>query len=150
MTHLTSPPGERPFAFPACDESFSDERNLIIHSQAEEQEYKCILCGKCFNQQPSLTRHQKNHAGERAYICPECGKSFSLKHNLIIHQRTLQDLKACSSGLAKIQPWDHCRPQSSTGWPWSSIRCWPGCSEQVEARHAGIRVLRKPLLHIKG
>uniref|UniRef100_A0A8C4YAY2 C2H2-type domain-containing protein n=1 Tax=Gopherus evgoodei TaxID=1825980 RepID=A0A8C4YAY2_9SAUR len=74
---------KRPFAFPACDESFSDERNLIIHSQAEEREYKCILCGKCFNQQPSLTRHQKNHTGERAYICPECGKSFSLKHNLI-------------------------------------------------------------------
>uniref|UniRef100_A0A8B9P4E3 C2H2-type domain-containing protein n=1 Tax=Apteryx owenii TaxID=8824 RepID=A0A8B9P4E3_APTOW len=90
MTDLASPTGENPFAFPGGEESFGEEKVLVIHSQAEEEaekEFKCILCGECFGQQPSLTRHQKHHAGERAFICAECGKGFSLKHNLIIHQR---------------------------------------------------------------
>ncbi|XP_033916295.1 zinc finger protein 845-like [Melopsittacus undulatus] len=90
MTDLASPAGEKPFAFPGGEEGLGDEKALVIHSQAEEEvekEFKCILCGECFGQQPSLARHQKHHAGERAFICAECGKAFSLKHNLIIHQR---------------------------------------------------------------
>ncbi|XP_021237782.1 zinc finger protein 169-like [Numida meleagris] len=92
MTDLASPAGENNFAFPSGgEEGFGDEKALVIHSQAEEEaagkEFKCILCGECFGQQPSLARHQKHHAGERAFICAECGKAFSLKHNLIIHQR---------------------------------------------------------------
>uniref|UniRef100_A0A8C2TB86 C2H2-type domain-containing protein n=1 Tax=Coturnix japonica TaxID=93934 RepID=A0A8C2TB86_COTJA len=91
MTDLASPAGENTFTFPSgAEEGFGDEKALVIHSQAEEEaagkEFKCILCGECFGQQPSLTRHQKHHAGERAFICAECGKAFSLKHNLIIHQ----------------------------------------------------------------
>ncbi|XP_010561835.1 PREDICTED: zinc finger and SCAN domain-containing protein 2-like [Haliaeetus leucocephalus] len=90
MTDLASPAGENPFAFPGGEEGLGDEKALVIHSQAEEEaekEFKCILCGECFGQQPSLARHQKHHAGERTFICAECGKAFSLKHNLIIHQR---------------------------------------------------------------
>uniref|UniRef100_A0A8D0KZU4 C2H2-type domain-containing protein n=1 Tax=Strix occidentalis caurina TaxID=311401 RepID=A0A8D0KZU4_STROC len=90
MTDLASSPGENPFAFPGGEEGLGDEKALVIHSQAEEEaekEFKCILCGERFGQQPSLARHQKHHAGERAFICAECGKAFSLKHNLIIHQR---------------------------------------------------------------
>ncbi|XP_040978390.1 zinc finger protein 268-like [Aquila chrysaetos chrysaetos] len=90
MTDLASPAGENPFAFPGGEEGLGDEKALVIHSQVEEEaekEFKCILCGECFGQQPSLARHQKHHAGERTFICAECGKAFSLKHNLIIHQR---------------------------------------------------------------
>ncbi|PKK17309.1 zinc finger protein 271-like, partial [Columba livia] len=90
MTDLASPPGENPFAFPGGEEGLGDEKALVIHSQAEEEaekEFKCILCGECFGQQPSLARHQKHHAGERAFICAECGKAFSLKQNLLTHQR---------------------------------------------------------------
>uniref|UniRef100_A0A493TW39 C2H2-type domain-containing protein n=1 Tax=Anas platyrhynchos platyrhynchos TaxID=8840 RepID=A0A493TW39_ANAPP len=101
MTDLASPTGENPFAFPGGEEGFGDEKALVIHSQAEEEEagkeFKCILCGECFGQQPSLARHQKHHAGERAFICAECGKAFSLKHNLIIHQQNKNKIKTQSS-----------------------------------------------------
>uniref|UniRef100_A0A7M4DZK9 C2H2-type domain-containing protein n=1 Tax=Crocodylus porosus TaxID=8502 RepID=A0A7M4DZK9_CROPO len=88
MTQMDPAPsggGERAAA--GEEESPGEERALVIHSQAEEQEYKCPLCGERFQQQPSLTRHQKLHAAERAYICPECGKRrFSQKGMLEGHQ----------------------------------------------------------------
>uniref|UniRef100_A0ACB8FWG9 Uncharacterized protein n=2 Tax=Sphaerodactylus townsendi TaxID=933632 RepID=A0ACB8FWG9_9SAUR len=83
-----SPPAERPFLFPAWEESSGDENALVIHSQVEEEEHKCLVCGESFRQPLGLLRHQKQqHPGERAFLCPECGRGFSLKHNLIIHQR---------------------------------------------------------------
>ncbi|XP_060104204.1 zinc finger protein LOC728743 homolog [Heteronotia binoei] len=83
-----SPPAEGPFLFPAWEEGSGDENALVIHSQVEEEEHKCLVCGESFRQPLSLLRHQKQqHAGERAFLCPECGRGFSLKHNLIIHQR---------------------------------------------------------------
>ncbi|XP_061442898.1 gastrula zinc finger protein XlCGF7.1-like isoform X2 [Rhineura floridana] len=87
-THQGSPPGEKPFPFSAWEEGSGDENVLVIHSQVEEEEHKCVVCGESFPQPLSLLRHQKQqHAGERAFVCPECGRGFSLKHNLIIHQR---------------------------------------------------------------
>ncbi|KAF7234647.1 hypothetical protein EYD10_18349 [Varanus komodoensis] len=87
-TQPGSPPGERAFAFPAWEEGSGDENVLVIHSQVEEEQHKCPLCGEVFGQPLSLLRHQKQrHAGERAFVCPECGRGFGLKHNLIIHQR---------------------------------------------------------------
>ncbi|KAK9395928.1 gastrula zinc finger protein XlCGF7.1-like [Crotalus adamanteus] len=87
-TRQGSPPGEKPFPFPAWEESSGDENGLVIHSQVEEEEHKCGVCGESFSQPLGLLRHQKQqHAGERAFVCPECGRGFSLKHNLIIHQR---------------------------------------------------------------
>uniref|UniRef100_A0A670ZWK3 C2H2-type domain-containing protein n=1 Tax=Pseudonaja textilis TaxID=8673 RepID=A0A670ZWK3_PSETE len=104
MPELASPPGEKPFPFPVWEESSGDENGLVIHSQVEEEEHKCAMCGKSFSQPLGLLRHQKQqHAGERAFMCPECGRGFSLKHNLIIHQ----DFKLWTRG--KYSPLPHPR-----------------------------------------
>uniref|UniRef100_A0A4X2KHB8 C2H2-type domain-containing protein n=1 Tax=Vombatus ursinus TaxID=29139 RepID=A0A4X2KHB8_VOMUR len=81
-----SPPGGEPLEADEED-SPSDEQGLIIHHPAEEQTYRCLLCGQTFPQQSSLVRHHKAHAGMNGagralYVCPECGKAFSIQHNL--------------------------------------------------------------------
>nr|XP_024646477.1 zinc finger protein 775 [Macaca nemestrina] len=89
MTELASSGGGSPAG--DGEEGLGDERGLVIHHPAEEQPYRCLLCGQTFSQQPSLVRHQKAHAGSgraAAFVCPECGKAFSVKHNLEVHQRT--------------------------------------------------------------
>ncbi|PNI28013.1 T0151225 isoform 5 [Pan troglodytes] len=83
MTELASSGGGSPAG--DGEEGLGDERGLVIHHPAEEQPYRCPLCGQTFSQQPSLVRHQKAHAGAgraAAFVCPECGKAFSVKHNL--------------------------------------------------------------------
>uniref|UniRef100_A0A5F8GU68 C2H2-type domain-containing protein n=1 Tax=Monodelphis domestica TaxID=13616 RepID=A0A5F8GU68_MONDO len=90
MSDLSPPEGEPPEADE--EEIPSDEQGLIIHHPAEEQAYRCLLCGQTFPQQSSLVRHQKAHAmingaGRALYVCPECGKAFNIQHNLSVHQR---------------------------------------------------------------
>uniref|UniRef100_A0A2K6KQT4 C2H2-type domain-containing protein n=3 Tax=Colobinae TaxID=9569 RepID=A0A2K6KQT4_RHIBE len=83
MTELASSGGGSPAG--DGEEGLGDDRGLVIHHPAEEQPYRCPLCGQTFSQQPSLVRHQKAHAGSgraAAFVCPECGKAFSVKHNL--------------------------------------------------------------------
>nr|EAL24476.1 similar to Zinc finger protein 84 (Zinc finger protein HPF2) [Homo sapiens] len=61
MTELASSGGGSPAG--DGEEGLGDERGLVIHHPAEEQPYRCPLCGQTFSQQPSLVRHQKAHAG---------------------------------------------------------------------------------------
>ncbi|XP_053996925.1 zinc finger protein 41-like [Hylaeus anthracinus] len=47
---------------------------------------KCDRCGRCYQLQTSLKRHQKLECGiEPKLSCPICGKKFTHKHNLTNH-----------------------------------------------------------------
>ncbi|XP_011796842.1 PREDICTED: zinc finger protein 775-like [Colobus angolensis palliatus] len=131
MTELASSGGGSPAG--DGEEGLGDDRGLVIHHPAEEQPYRCPLCGQTFSQQPSLVRHQKAHAGSgraAAFVCPECGRRFSQKPNLTRHRRNHTGERpylcpACGRGFSQKQ---HLLKHQRVH------RAAPACSPKEEAR----------------
>lgn len=75
----------------------SDQADL----EADERQYRCSYCGKCYSHASSLYRHQQTHTGtpppakralepthqEARYTCPHCGMSFKGSRMLGSHLR---------------------------------------------------------------
>ncbi|XP_054832518.1 zinc finger protein 665-like [Eublepharis macularius] len=83
----------------------------LVKMPAEENHYKCSVCGISFQEKYYLDEHQRMHTGEKPYEwseysqreiwvrhpsgdmeeksceCPECGKGFSCRATLMRHQR---------------------------------------------------------------
>ncbi|XP_006814213.1 uncharacterized protein LOC100378858 [Saccoglossus kowalevskii] len=54
--------------------------------QRTKKTYECCECGKVFNAQYTLTRHQPVHTGVRKYACNVCGKTFRQGSTLCRHK----------------------------------------------------------------
>ncbi|XP_075461279.1 zinc finger protein 425-like isoform X3 [Ascaphus truei] len=51
-----------------------------------EQQYKCYLCQKTFENPCSLKVHESSHSKERPFQCYQCHKSYRDNAHLLVHQ----------------------------------------------------------------
>lgn len=72
-----------------CGKLFNNQLSLQRHQQYRnlEQGYKCTLCCKIFTDKERLREHLQEHAHEIFYCCCQCGKRFLKQETLYAHQK---------------------------------------------------------------
>jgi len=75
--------------------SIADHFPLNNQLKSMDRRNQCMICGRCFSQRSSLTRHMKIlHSGVNTSVCTVCGVSFNkaefLAKHMVIHARRMQ------------------------------------------------------------
>lgn len=77
----------------STDEEISLNDKCNKFGSLKETRHKCEHCGKCFNHNSSLRRHEKAHTRGKFFECQVCGKKFTQKGGLKLHTRIHSGLK---------------------------------------------------------
>ncbi|PSN51079.1 hypothetical protein C0J52_01507 [Blattella germanica] len=87
--HVKSHSGEKPWECTECHSRFTEKKSLKVHMRRHtgERPYECNVCLKRFSQTSILQSHLAMHMNERAHLCNECGKSFRQKSQLRLHEQ---------------------------------------------------------------
>ncbi|KAJ8005289.1 hypothetical protein DPEC_G00145090 [Dallia pectoralis] len=80
---------QKPYQCETCGKLFNNQLSLQRHQQYRnlEQGYKCTLCCKIFADKERLRKHLQEHAHERFYCCGHCGKRFLNQETLNVHRK---------------------------------------------------------------
>ena len=65
------------------DSQYKLNRHQLVHSG--EKKFSCNICNKSFSEQYRLKRHELTHTGEKLFPCDICDKLFSRKDHLNRH-----------------------------------------------------------------
>ena len=98
--------------YPAEDIFDLGEHMYEAHSQNEESELSCELCGDTFSTEESLKEH-KMKIHKKEWSCNYCSESFEWKSNLMIHKKENHEEKVSSC-------WNHTLGTCQFG----DTNCW--------------------------
>eukprot|EP00088_Acartia_fossae_P048050 TRINITY_DN5229_c0_g1_i3.p1 TRINITY_DN5229_c0_g1~~TRINITY_DN5229_c0_g1_i3.p1 ORF type:complete len:398 (-),score=38.57 TRINITY_DN5229_c0_g1_i3:87-1280(-) len=83
---ISSPPPKM-YNCQSCGKIFDSQykvtRHQLVHSG--EKKFSCQICNKSFSEQYRLKRHVLTHTGEKSFPCDICGKLYSRKDHLNRH-----------------------------------------------------------------
>lgn len=74
-----------------CGKQFNSQYSLYRHEKIVhkgEKPYQCAICCKAFTTNGNLKVHHRIHTGEKPYECEVCGRTFNQSSTLKTHRLT--------------------------------------------------------------